>query len=292
MDTSPRPPPNFPGGGSAPSRLRFSTDALPPADRIAYWQEAVCRAFVRLELDCDPRQPFTAALCARSLPRFDCIAVAGSAQRVSRSRRLVEHDRNDNMIVMWQQLGDCLVSQDGREARLQAGGLAVVDSRRPYALCFRSEFRQTVIRLPAQVLEQRLGRRFTCAGRVLPPARALPVLAAQVLDALAPEERDSLALPLSGIALDLLILALTEDGGDTVEAPGMAAMRVSLAKAQVMESLRDPALSPQAVAERQGVSGRLLQRHFAAEGESLAAFILEQRLQQCKARSRIPPRRT
>jgi len=36
------------------------------------------------------------------------------------------------------------------------------------------------------------------------------------------------------------------------------------------------------VAARQGISLRLLQRHFAAQGESLAAFILEQRLQRCR----------
>ena len=61
----------------------------------------------------------------------------------------------------------------------------------------------------------------------------------------------------------------------------MATMRLSWAKSQVLAELRDPALRPQSVAKRQGVSLRLLQRLFAAQGECLADFILEQRLQRC-----------
>ena len=96
-----------------------------------------------------------------------------------------------------------------------------------------------------------------------------------------------MALPLSTIAFDLLALALAEDL-PAATAPRFATMRVAWAKAQAMDNLHDPDLSPQAVAERQGVSPRLLQRLFAAEGESLAGFILEQRLQRCRDALRHP----
>ena len=283
------PSPVAPALGPAPHRFRFSTEAVGPASRVAYWKEAICKAFVRLDLDCDPHRPFHATLAARALSRFDCIAVSGSAQRVSRSRRLVDEDRNQSLILMHQRQGDCLATQDGKELHLQAGGLALVDSRRPYSLWFPDEFSQTVIRVPACLLEQRLGRAAFREGRLLPRGSALGRLAGQALDALEREDRESMALPLSSIAFDLLALALAEDPAVSTMPPRMATMRVAWAKAQVMDSLRDPALSPQAVAERQGVSPRLLQRLFAAEGgSSLAAFILEQRLQRCRDALRHP----
>ena len=274
---------------AAPPHLRFSTDLVRPSRRIPYWKEAICEAFVRLDLDCDTALPFHATLDARRMDRFDCIQVSGSAQRVSRSHRLVDQDQSDNLILMRQRQGDCVTVQDGRESFLRSGGLALVDSRRPYALQFPCDFSQTVFLVPAGVLDQRLGRTAAgSAGAILPTGTGVGRLACQALDQLQDEARESVALPLANIAFDLLALAVAEASTGTTASPPMAAMRVAWAKAQVLDNLRDPGLGPQAIAARQGVSPRLLQRLFAAEGESLGGFILEQRLQRCRDELRQP----
>lgn len=262
-------------------RLRFSTDAVRPAQRYAYWNEVICRSFVRLELDCDHRLPFHSTLAARPTPRFDVIDVSGAAQRVIRSERLIDEDQADRLILMRQRRGNCIVRQDDQESELPAGGLAVVDSRRPYTLHFPDEFSQTVIRVPAQVLQQRLGRSMAGCGRTLASDSRLTRLAIEMIDELGREERDSVLLPLSSVAFDLLALALLDSASSPQVAPRLATLRVGWAKAQVLERLRDPHLSPRCVAEQQGVSPRLLQRLFAASGESLGEFILEQRLHRC-----------
>lgn len=262
--------------------LRFSTDAVRPAQRFAYWSEAICASFVHLELDCDHRLPFRATLTARPTPRFDSIDVSGSAQRVIRSERLIDEDHADRLILMRQRRGHCVVHQDGQASELPPGGLAVVDSRRPYTLHFPDEFSQTVIRVPALALQQRLGRSMAGCGRTLLGDARLTKLAIDMVDELGREERDSVLLPLSSIAFDLLALALLDTAAAPPAAPRLATLRVGWAKAQVLERLRDPQLSPRRVAEQQGVSPRLLQRLFAAAGESLSEFILEQRLNRCR----------
>lgn len=267
---------------------RFSTDAVAPLARAAYWREAICETFVRLELDCDRSRPFHASLACRHLPRFACIAVDGSPQRVRRSPALVAEDREATLIVMLQRRGDCIVTQDDAELRLRSGGVALVDSRRPYALAFPDDFSQTVIRVPAAALEQRCGPAASAGARLLSAGSSLGRLAAQALDELGREARAAVALPLSAVAFDLLALALGEAVPAVEEPPRMAAMRISWAKAQVLAELRDPALRPQAIADRQGVSLRLLQRLFSSRGESLADFILEQRLQRCGDALRDP----
>jgi len=268
--------------------LRFTTDAVRPAQRVSFWKDAICTAFVRLELECDSRRPFHAALSARSLPRFDCISVSGSAQHVRRSERLVGEDHADSLILMRQLRGSCVATQGDSELPLAEGGIVLLDSRRPYSLRFPGEFVQTVIKLPASVMEQRLGRGVACSGRALPSGCATSRLAGLAIDELARETRESVALPLSAIAFDLLALALAQSLPATASPPRVAAMRVSWAKAHVLDNLRDATLEPLAVAARQGISLRLLQRHFAAQGESLAAFILEQRLQRCREALRDP----
>ena len=260
---------------------RLSTHTVKPSDRIAYWRDAICSTFVRLDLECDPRSPFHCQLDIRRTAKFDLISVAGSAQRVSRSLRHVSEDPAESLIVMLQHEGDCIATQDGREIHLPARALAFLDSRRPYSLRFPAAFRQTVVKVGPGVLEHRLGSLSAFTSRPVEPRSRPGRLARIAFAELGREKRDNVALPLANIAFDLLGLALAEVGRSAAEPARMAEMRVHWAKAQIASSLRDPDLSPAVVAAKQGVSLRLLQRLFAAAGESLSDCILEQRLLRC-----------
>ena len=267
---------------------RFSTDAVKPSERIAYWKDAVCSAFVRLDLDCDARLPFRSALAIRETAKFDFISVSGSAQRVSRSARHVSDDPAESLIVMLQRHGDCIATQDGREIHLSPGSLTFLDSRRPYGLHFPASFRQTVVKVPARTLEHRLGPLSVYTSRPVEAACRPGRLARMAIAELGRETSDSMAMPLANIAFDLFGLALADVVRRAPGATAMAVMRVQWAKAQIGASLRDPDLSPAAVAAHQGVSLRLLQRLFAAEGSSLASHIVEQRLLRCRDALRDP----
>jgi AraC-like DNA-binding protein len=268
--------------------MHLSTETVPLADRIAYWNDAICAAFVRLDLECDPRLPFRSELAVRQAANFDLISVAGSAQRVSRSARHVGDDPAESLIVMLQLQGDCVATQDGRELHLPPRALAFLDSRRPYSLRFPAAFRQIVVKVPARMLEHRLGSLSGYTSRCVEGRSRPGRLARMAIAELGREKRDNLAAPLANIAFDLFGLALAEVGQHAARVPRMAEMRVQWAKAQVLESLRDPELSPALVAAKQGVSPRLLQRHFAAEGSSLAGYIVEQRLLRCRDALRDP----
>lgn len=271
---------------------QLSTDAVAPAERIAYWNDAICSAFVRLDLECDRRAPFHSELGIRRAATFDLISVAGSAQRVSRSARHVADDPAESLIVMLQLQGDCIATQDGREIHLPARALAFLDSRRPYSLRFPAVFRQIVVKVPARMLEHRLGPLSAFTSRPVEGRSRPGRLARMAIAELGREKRDNVAVPLANIAFDLFGLALAEVGQRAPGTSRMAQMRVQWAKAQVLESLRDPELSPASVAARQGISLRLLQRLFAAEGASLAAHIAEQRLLRCRDALRDPAQAT
>ena len=257
--------------------LSASTEGVPPAQRAEYWQEAVCRAFVHLELECDRRQPFRAALEVRRTPTFDFIDVSGSPQRVTRSDRLIGADGEAALILMRQVQGSLQASQDGVDMYLGPGQIGWVDSRRPYSLCFDAAFSQRVVRLPLAALEARMtaGRRLP--ARLLRRDTSVSRLVFETIELLMTERREGFIAPLATAAFDLLGLALVERELNAVP-ERMAVLRVGWAKAFVIERLRDPLLGPQTVAAHQGVSLRLLQRLFAAESSSLDGFILEQRL--------------
>src|SRR3954447_12728057 len=125
-------------------------------------------------------------------------------------------------------------------------------------------------------------------GHSVDAGSALGRLTFTAIDEVAREPRDSVVAALSTVALDLLALALLESRGPDEGAPRMAALRVRWALATAVEFLREPQLTARSIAARQGVSPRLLQRLFAAEGTSLSDFILEQRLLRAAGDLRDP----
>ncbi|MEP7301219.1 MAG: helix-turn-helix domain-containing protein [Caldimonas sp.] len=261
---------------------RFSTQAVPLRHRVAFWKDAICAAFVRLDLDCDRARPFSSELAIRRTARFDLIDVGGSPQEVRRSARMIRADNADSLIIMLQRQGSGAARQGDLDMALAPNGLTILDSRRPYVLRFSTPFRQTVVKVPLLALAERLGPPESWVGSTPRSGSALARLAAAAIDEVACEPRDGVAQQLATVALDLLALALLDSRGAAPVGPGMAALRVRWARAEVHERLRDPLLTPATIAARQGVSLRLLQRLFAAEGSSLSDFICEQRLLRCR----------
>lgn len=78
--------------------------------------------------------------------------IRSHAQRVRHGRAHIAKADGEQVLVNIQRHGVGRVSQDGREAVLHPGDLAVYTSDRPYDLAFDAGFEQTVLILPAAVV--------------------------------------------------------------------------------------------------------------------------------------------
>ncbi|HZV94031.1 MAG TPA: hypothetical protein VFF72_12500, partial [Caldimonas sp.] len=179
--------------------MRFSTQGVPARHRVAFWRDAVCAAFVRLDLDCDPARPFSSELVVRRTARLDLIDVGGSPQEVRRSARMIDADHAESLIVMLQREGRGAARQGELDMTLAPHGLTVLDSRRPYALRFSTPFRQTVVKVPLAMLAERIGPAEYCVGGALGSGSALVRLAGAAIDELAREPRDGVAQHLAPV---------------------------------------------------------------------------------------------
>ncbi len=259
---------------------RFATDAVRPHERFEFWRDEVCRTFVGLDVHAVSIRDFHGRLSARSAGRCTLVRAEGASQAVSRTERLIERDEAECAVVMLQRAGRATVHQDGRRTVLSPGHMALIDSRRPYRIEFHEAFVQDVLKAPTALLATRLPSLDALAARsvacVSVPARMLAA-AFGGQDGAASDatgEPSRLESPL------LELVALTLGAGCDVSAAidPAASPRVRRAKAYILARLADPALGAEAVASAQGVSLRLLQRQFAADGTSISGWILEQRL--------------
>ncbi|WP_432726431.1 helix-turn-helix domain-containing protein [Variovorax sp. W6] len=111
---------------------RWSTDAVPPAQRLDYWVGAVCEGFLEMDVTSPVAASFGATLESAPLGPIVVNQVRGSAQDVYRTRRAIAHSRNNYFYLLCKADSAWVAVQDGRSARLLPGDAVLVDSRRLY----------------------------------------------------------------------------------------------------------------------------------------------------------------
>jgi len=263
----------------------LSTADVHARDRLAFWRDAICDVFVGL--DCEPLRGgvFEGRIETQDAGVATFSTVDSQAQHVVRSRRQIAKSTEDYFIVSLQLSGAGIVQQDGREARLAPGDIALYDSTRPYVLHFDGDFRQLVLQAPRAALRDRLGSADSLTAVRVPGAHGVGRLVSEAIRGIGAEivGLDApIADRLSENALDLLATGL----GAVVPgaAPAESARRtlhVRRIKSYVRARLGDPELSPASIAAAAGVTPRYLHRLFEAESQSIARWIWSVRLERC-----------
>jgi AraC family transcriptional activator of tynA and feaB len=112
---------------------RWSTDDVPPAQRLDYWMGAVCEGFLEMDIT-SPEQGSRFGASLESMPLGPLVVneVRGSAQDVYRTRRAIAHSRHNYYYLLCKTDAAWTMAQDGRCARLLPGDPVLVDSRRLY----------------------------------------------------------------------------------------------------------------------------------------------------------------
>jgi AraC-like DNA-binding protein len=265
----------------------LSTAQVDARDRLAYWTDAVCDAYV--QLDC--QVPASAGgvegeIRINTLATLELSRVTASAQRVRRTPSLIARAAEDYFLVSIQIAGVGVVRQDDREAVLQPGDFALYDSTRPYELEFAADFQQYVLMLPRPTLHTAPRRTETLTARPVRGSRGAGHLTIQMIRTLG-ETLDELE-PASAAAVAQSVEHIVLAGLSTLDAaapppePEQAARREQV-KACARARLHDPGLTVAALATALHTSVSTLHRAFADEPYTLSEWIWAQRLDGVRA---------
>lgn len=190
------------------------------------------------------------------------------------------------MIVSLQLGGESIVSQDGRDARLQAGQFALYDSERPYRLQMSAGTQLLCLQFPRRELQSRLGALAPFVARPVACDRGVGGLFAGLAKSL-PDRLNEIGPSDAGCAgdnvLDLVALALGNSRAAAVDVSSPKAMALARLKRVIRQRLCDPDFNPAAAAARANMSVRHANRLLAAEGTSVERLIFASRLDRCRA---------
>ena len=271
----------------------LTTASVPPAQRLDFWREVVCHTIAGVEATALADQhPYAGEINARSIPlthmpSFDLVHVEADPQRVNRTRELISIQTEPTWLLMVQGEGTCTIRQAGQQATLAPGDIGFLDTARPYEVIFPQTFRQSILRMPTPLFRDIIPRNRDLAGLSLSGDDALTAIARQNIVLL---ERfvsaiDPILLPAAANrALDHLALATrTFFDGNIGRRHNASAFYFARACACISESLGDPLLSVEQIAEAVGLSSGHLQQVFRqSSGSTVGEYIRERRLAGCR----------
>jgi AraC-like DNA-binding protein len=262
------------------AQLRFSTSTLPMRARLPAWRE-FARQLVCVDIEPLSDQPFECEATLRALPELRVLSWASSASRLDRSSEAVARG-GDTLGLVINRSGTMAALQRGQEVSLSMGDAALMLHSKPAAL-MQSQSRGVGLVLPRAALASLVPDIEDAAIRPVPHTNEALRLLMSYLKAVWENpalERPELQHLVTTHVRDLVaaIIGTGRDGAAIAEKRGVAAARLAAIKADIIRHAGHPALTLLAVAERQGVTPRTIQRLFESEGATFSAFVLGQRL--------------
>ncbi len=217
--------------------------------------------------------------------RLVCMDIEASEHTVSRTPELIAAGRGNGHYKLSLMLsGEGIVMQDGREATLRTGDLAIYDTSRPYSLLSSEGARTAILMFPRDVIPlapasigELTAVRF---DRTQGLAASVSPFISHLMDHLEQFERPSGSrLPHNIVDMLGTMLAAELDQRQALGASGAILNEIL---SYLDEHLADPDLGLGSIAKAHFVSSRYLQVLFQRNSMTVSSWIRERRMERCR----------
>jgi AraC-like DNA-binding protein len=274
------------------SRL-VTTSGLHPREGEALWQYAMGEVFVPVTIDRVTDASVGGSIRSLSVGRMMFAEVMATGQHIQRTENHISKADNAYFQIALVAGGVARVAQDGRQAELRPGDLAVYETTRPFEWHFDEAWDVWVFSLPVRSVRlSESERRLLTARRHDGSTGITGVVSRFLLDICRNSEhlRTDQSEQVLAQASDLVVTLLSGsiDGGDTVRGCAQRSLMLRI-KDYIDQHLSDPALGPRQIASAVNISTRYLHQLFEAERHTVSLYIRALRLDRSR-RDLLDPR--
>lgn len=181
--------------------------------------------------------------------------------------------------------GRATIDHFGRTAMLNPGDSMLCDGSGPLVLSIEAEAEMLAVHAPAALFSEHLPSPEHHCGRAVPAHAGLAAAAAALMVNLTERMAEGAALPMADRVarhlLDMIATSYAMAFDPIAAGSSIVSSRFATIKLFIEQHLRDPDLSSCAVAERLKLSPRYVRTIFAANDETVSAYILRRRLEEC-----------
>ena len=268
-----------------PQLETFSTAELPPHRRLEYWNDLTGSAFTPLVTDPVDRRAFVGRLTRTQVGEIRLAEARSEPAIVRHSRQHVARTRDALFMLCLQLDGVSVNRQQGREAVLRYGDFHLLDSSRPYEVSFQQSNRMLVLSVPHPQLARRMPNPESVVAIAMSGRSGVPGLLSSLLCNFWQQRRTGdetfLSPRFSEAILDLVASAYASITAAAPDGSSIAIARREQIRSYIETHLHDPVLTPGSVAAAVHLSPRRLHQLFEADGETVGAYILRRRLEEC-----------
>ncbi|MEI9852157.1 MAG: helix-turn-helix domain-containing protein [Sphingomonas sp.] len=263
----------------------YRAAALPSRRRAAAWSELYSARLDRADFMPADQDRFDAELRLGNLGPIGVARLTCSRGAIHRDPAHIGHAQEPMHSFILQVQGSARFTHYGHEILLEEGDFTLCDSAAPHAYVVAQESELVMLRVPTRALKEHLpspehfcGRRLR-GGEGLSESTAELVLSicAQLEAGLSAEFHNRVARNL----LDMLATSFAVSFDGLIAASPVMCGRHARVKLYIEQHLRDPELSPAMIAATLKLSSRYLRMIFAATSETVSAYILRRRLEEC-----------
>jgi AraC-like DNA-binding protein len=263
----------------------FSTADVPPHRRLEYWNDLTGTAFTPLVTDPVDRHAFIGRLTRTQVGQIRLAEARSEPAVVRHSRQHVARAREAVFMLCLQLDGMSVNRQQGRESILRYGDFHLLDSSRPYEVSFEQSNRMLVLSIPQPDLARRMPNPESVVAIPMSGRAGVAGLLSSLLCNFWQQRRTGdetyLSPRFSEAVLDLIASAYATITAAAPDSSSIAIARREQIRSYIETHLHDPALTPGKVAAAVHLSPRRLHQLFEADGETVGAYILRRRLEEC-----------
>lgn len=259
----------------------YSTAGSAPATRSAEWSRVIADTYFPLQLTFREPAGFSGQLERRSMGQVSLSRLATSPMQYERQPRHISATAQEEYLITVPRRGPVDFRQLGRDVRCDPGGFILERGDEPYCFSYAQPNELCVLKVPKPALAEKLRNPDRFCAQVIDARSGLPKLLTGMmaqLQTLAQAEAHAASV-LGRQIVEVLAIALDErlDRDDGVRS-AVRAGHLRRAERVIRQNLSNPALSPDFVADRCGISKRYLHELFGDTSKTVAQFIREERL--------------
>jgi len=268
-------------------REMLSTDTVLPRRRVEFWNDAACDSLTQQAAEPLNPRTFSGRLIRADIGDLRFVELTSDAAVVRHSRAHIARSDGSYYLIRFQLGRESVCSQGGDDVRLQAGDFSLCDTARPYQLAFNCPVSILTVRVAKNVLQRYVGSperlvHVSVSGSIGTGAMVSRVIR-EIWNSSDIALGPGVAPRCANVVLELIASAYLGVARGMADGSCLAStLRLRIVDF-IDQALCDPELSPLVVAEALKISSRHVHRLFTHDGSTVTQYILQRRLEKCRA---------
>jgi AraC family transcriptional activator of tynA and feaB len=263
----------------------YSTIRVARGARIKYWNDLHCNLQAPLEIKPLDRSQFDATSSVEHMGQLRMVATESAPAIVEHRARHVAQTKERRFRLLLSTQGRMSLQHVGREVVLDEGDFALLDDGAPYRIAFRDSNTAICVAISPPTLRSHLPTPSALCGLAMSASAPMNKIASTMVQGLWDQAQRGLAAEQGTVLaknfLQVVAAAYAIEYGSQTERSVIAAARYTEIKQYIELNLRNPELGPTPIANALGVSRRYVRLLFAAQNDSVTAYIRRRRLEEC-----------